>query len=69
MVSLMKQLNAIRNEKAEKRRDQKKKSLERRAKRQADEQAWREQLSKDERKRRYMQQTAEAKRSSKRARM
>eukprot|EP00892_Ulva_mutabilis_P007124 jgi/Ulvmu1/4784/UM020_0069.1 len=68
MYTLMQQLNAIRNDKASKRRDQKKKSHERRMKRHADEQAWREELSKDERKKRYMQQTAEANRNAKRAR-
>lgn len=68
MYTLIQQLNAIRNEKATKRRDQKKKSLDKRAKKQEDEQAWREQLNTVERKKRYMQQAAEARRNAKRAR-
>jgi ribosome biogenesis protein BMS1 len=67
-VTLVQQLNAIRNAKAVKRREQKVRGLAARAKRQAEEEAWRNDLAKDQRKRRYQQETADARRASKKAR-
>lgn len=64
----MQQLNTIRNAKAEKRREQKGRAKVARDKRVAEEEAWRQALNKEGRKRRYQQETAEAKRAAKKAR-
>eukprot|EP00798_Chlamydomonas_sp_ICE-L_P024730 gene24730-10366_t len=52
-VTLLQQLNAIRNERAGKRREQQGRKREERAKKTAKEDAWKSQLSKEERKKRY----------------
>jgi hypothetical protein len=67
-VTLVQQLSAIRNAKAETRRAQKARGAAARAKRQAEEAQWREELAKGTRKRRYQQETAEARRAAKKAR-
>ena len=54
--SLVAQLNAIRNTKAEARREQRKKYQEKVAKRAMEEEAWRREYNKEERKKRYVEQ-------------
>ena len=63
--TLVQQLNAIRNEKAVKRREQKARGKVVRAKKAAEEEVWRAQFNKEERKKRYQQQTADDKRAKK----
>ena len=53
--SLLQMLNTIRNEKAKKRRDQQAVRRAKRAKAQAKEDAWRAELAKETRKRRYIE--------------
>ena len=66
--SLLQQLNTIRNEKAAKRREHKSKSNTARLKKKAEEDQWRLQLGKEERKRRYMQQAVQDTRNAKKGR-
>lgn len=66
--TLVQQLNAIRNDKAVKRRGQKERAKVVRAKKTAVEEQWRAQFNKDERKKRYQQATADANRAAKKTR-
>jgi len=65
-ISLVAQLNAIRNVKAVARRDQRKRHQEKMSKKLEEEEAWRQKYNKEERKKRYVQQgQAEKKRKFK----
>lgn len=66
--TLVQQLNAIRNAKAAVRHESKARSRAALAKRASEEEAWKAQLNKERRKRRYQQETAEQKRNAKKAR-
>jgi len=64
--TLMQQLQTIRNDKAAKKKAKRAEALERAAKRKPKEEAWREELQKAERKKRYILQGQAAKRDQKR---
>lgn len=64
-LSLLSQLNAIRNAKAEVRRDQRKRQKAKLAKRLEAEEAWKAQYNKEERKKRYVEQGMAEKRAAK----
>lgn len=66
--TLVQQLNAIRNDKAVKRRGQKERAKVVRAKKTAVEEAWRASFNKDERKKRYQIAQGETNRAAKKAR-
>eukprot|EP00775_Hariotina_reticulata_P007582 gene7582-7787_t len=63
-VSLLQQLNAIRNAKADKRRQQATRRREQHSKKQKQEQDWRDKYNKEQRKTRYVQQGQAAKRAA-----
>lgn len=64
-VSLVSQLNAIRNVKAQARREQRKRHQEKMAKRANEEESWRRQYNREERKKRYVEQGQSEKRQRK----
>ena len=67
-MSLVAQLNAIRNAKAEVRREQKARHAAKTAKAAAAEEAWRAAYNKEERKKRYVEKGHAEKRKAKKAR-